>query len=135
MATIFPDIEPLLVTLIKNGLTASANPVTSSVTVATKKPAASVNPYPARIVTVRADGGPPVERDLTKAELVGVNVFCNTYSDASTLSLLVDSIIRDGAGGAIKLVESQLSPVRIDNEGPQEQRYMTFRLVVKATDI
>ena len=140
MDTIFPDVEVLLRTIIVDGLAASTNPVTSDVTVATKKPAASVSPYPSRIVTIRSDGGAQLERDITKVERVGVSVWvggANAYATASTLARIVEAIVRGGAGGSIKLVETVLSPVRVDTEetNTPERRYMTFEVVVKADDL
>lgn len=135
MATIFPDVEKLLVSRLKDALSASSKSYASGVTVATKKPSASVSPYPERIVTVRADGGAAIERGLTKAERIGVNVFAKTYSDASSLALLVEAYMREFNWGDIKLVETTMSPVRVDNDGVEEQRYMTFQMVVKASTL
>jgi hypothetical protein len=135
MATIFPDVEKLIVARLKSALSASSLPYASNVFVATKKPAPDVSPYPARIVTVRADGGMQRVRGITKTERVGLNVYADTYSDASTLALFVESLMRTFNWGDVKLVETVMSPVRVDNEAVQEQRYMTFELVVKASDV
>lgn len=135
MATVFPDVEKLLVAIINDGLSASSDPVASGVTVSVKKPDADTSPYPSKIVTVRSDGGNQMMRDITRMERIGVNVWANEYADASSLAGLVDAILRQGASGSVKLVESVLSPTRIANEGTQEQRYMTFEVVVKAHDI
>jgi hypothetical protein len=126
--TFFPDIEPLLVSRIKAV-------VGSTVTVATKKPQPGTTPYPSKLVVVRSDGGPQLERNLMRLERVGINIYCTTYSDASALARQVDAAVRGCAGGLIKRVESALSPIRVDNESGTEQRYMTFELVVKATDV
>lgn len=134
MTTIYPDVEPLLIARIKSGLAALSAPVTSGVTVAVKKPAPDVSPYPTKIVTVRADGGAEISRGLIKSEMIGVNVFASTYKDASELALFVEAIVRASNWGDIKMVETTMSPVRVDNEGKEEQRYMTFRIVVKASD-
>lgn len=134
MTTIYPDVESLLVARIKSSLTALSDPVTSGVTVSVKKPAPDVTPYPAKIVTVRADGGPEISRGLIKSEMIGINVFAGNYADANLLARYVESIVRANAWGEIKMVETTMSPVRVDNEAKEEQRYMTFRIVVKATD-
>ena len=135
MATIFPDVEKLLVARLKSSLSTSGQSYASNVTVATKKPGAEVTPYPARIVTVRADGGTSIERGLTKSERVGVNVYAANYSDASSLALLVEALMRTFNWGDIKLVNTSMSPVRVDNDGKEEQRYMTFEIVVKASTL
>ena len=135
MATIFPDVEKLLVSRLKDSLQSSSKSYASGVTVATKKPSAEVTSYPARIVTVRADGGGSLIRGLTKTERVGVNVYAANYSDASSLALLVEALMRTFNWGDIKLVDTSMSPVRVNNDGKEEQRYMTFELVVKASDL
>lgn len=135
MATIFPDVEKLVVARLKSSLGASTLPYATGVTVATKKPAADVKPYPLRIVTVRADGGMQRIRGITKTERVGLNVYAANYSDASSLALFVESLMRTFNWGDVKLVETVMSPVRVDNEAVEEQRYMSFELVVKASDI
>lgn len=137
MATIFPDVEKLVVAAIKTGLENDGGDLASGVVVATIKPAANVKPYPSKIVTVRGDGGPQRERNITKSERVGINVFANSYADASSLALLVDSIMRASVSGDIKAVETTMSPVRVntDSTTAPEQRYMTFEIVVKASDV
>lgn len=134
MQTIFPDVEKLLVSRLKSSINAVSLPYTADVTVATKKPAPDVSPYPARIVTVRADGGSERVRGITKTERVGINVYAANYSDASSLALFIESVMRTFNWGDIKLVQTLMSPVRVDNEATQEQRYMTFELVLKASD-
>jgi hypothetical protein len=135
MGTQFADVEPLLVEYLFDALAASEDPVAASVLVSVKKPDAAESPYPSKIVTVRSDGGMDTQRNLIRSERIGVNVWADTYADASNLASLVDAILRDCKTGAIKLVETQMSPVRVPNEGKQEQRYMTYQLVVKAADL
>jgi hypothetical protein len=137
MATIFPDAEKLFISAIKSGLTASSNSVASNVTVSTIKPAADVNPYPQKIVVVRADGGSTLERDLTRLERLGINVYATTYSNASELARLVESIVRSVRPAGVKLVETSMSPTRVDTASTTapEQRYMTFEITLKASDV
>lgn len=136
MGTIFPDVEVALRAAIVAGLAGSSNPVASNVTVATIKPAPTVTPYPSRIVVIRSDGAAQKERDITREELVGVNVYANTYGDASNLAALVEAICRSVKAGPIKLIETMMSPTRVDTESTAspEQRYMTLRVTVKASD-
>ena len=137
MATIFPDVEKLFVAAIKTALQASTSPVASNVTVATIKPAADVSPYPAKIVTIRNDGGATVERDITRSDRLGVNVFADTYANASELARLVESIVRNARPNGVKFVNTSMSPIRVDTDSTTapEQRYMTFEVTVKAADI
>lgn len=132
--TIYPDTELLLVSRIKAGLTAVGLPITSDVTVSVKKPSPDTSPYPLKIVTVRSDGGSELSRGIMRSEMVGINVYASNYGESSTLARHVESILRASASGEIKSIECTMSPVRVDNDGVEEQRYMTFRLVVKASD-
>lgn len=127
MATIFPDIETIVVGYLNTELD-------SAVWVATKKPAPDVTPYPSKIVTVRGDGGSEIEPNLTRTETVGINVFASTYADASDLARQVESLMRTATVSGIKHVSTTRSPIRIDTESSQEQRYAVFACVVKATD-
>lgn len=134
MATIFPDVETLVIARLVDYLALNSNPVTDGVAVAAVKPAPDETPYPARIVTVRSDGASMLIRGITRSERIGINVYAATYGDANSLSRIVESIMREIAWGDIKLVETVSAPVRISNDSKEEQRYMTFDLVVKATD-
>jgi len=134
--TIYPDLESLLVAKLKALFTASTNPLTNNVVIATKKPPSDVKPYPTKIVTVRADGGPDLERNIMREEAVGVNIYASTYKDANSLALLTDAFMRQINGSGIQLIESLLSAVRVDNpRDAEEQRFMSYSVVLKATDL
>jgi hypothetical protein len=130
-AVIFPDVEKVLVADIKAKLTARSETYTNAVTVATKKPAADVKPYPKKMVVIRSDGGPELDH-VRKLERIGVSVYADTYADASNLARMVQALFRTTTGEDIKQVTTILSPVRVDEEGPQEARYMTFEIITKA---
>jgi hypothetical protein len=132
--TIFPDVESLLVSRLNAALVASTAPVSSNVFVSVRKPPPDQTPYPPKIVTIRYDGGSDLVRGITVSERVGVNVYAQTYADANQLSRLVESLMRQLVGGAIKLVETNSGPVPIPNDSVEEQRYLVFDMVVKATD-
>jgi hypothetical protein len=87
-------------------------------------------------VTVRADGGPDLERNIMREEAVGVNVYASTYKDANGLALLTDAFMRQINGSGIQLIELLLSAVRVDNpRDAEEQRFMSYSVVLKATDL
>lgn len=133
--TIFPDVEKLLVARLTSAFEAFPSlPIAENVAVSVKKPAADVKPYPSKIVTVRSDGGSDNEPGVIRRDRVGVNVYAETYAEASELAALVDSILRASIWGEIKWVEVSLSFTRVDNEGPQEQRFASFVIVTKATN-
>lgn len=135
MTTIYPDVEELLVARISDALNQSAEPVADGVVVSVKKPAANVKPYPAKIVTVRADGGFDEERNIVRREAVGINVYCQDFATANELVRLVEAIVRGLAGGSIKLVEISLSAVRVDNPAKEEQRFFTASIVTQSVEM
>jgi hypothetical protein len=133
-AVIFPDIEKVLVAAIKNELNARSESYAQNVHVSTIKPAADVKPYPSRIVTIRSDGGPKVDW-VRKLERIGINVWADTYADASNLARLIEALSVTLTGDEIKLSRVALSPTRIDEAGPQEARYLTLELIVKGSTL
>jgi hypothetical protein len=133
-AVIFPDVEKVLVAAIKSELSARIEPYAQNVMVATKKPAPDVKPYPARIVTVRGDGGPELDH-VRKLERVGVTIYANTYSNASDLSRLLEALFRTMTGEQIKMVSVILSPVRLDEGSTEEARFMTLEVITKASSL
>lgn len=134
MTVIFPDIEKVLVAALKTALLARDEPIAANVYVATKKPAPDYSPYPSKMVILRADGGPQLD-DVRKTERIGVNVWCDTYANANELSYLVAALMKTLTGDSVKYVNMVLSPIRIDEASTEEHRYMTFELVVKASNL
>lgn len=133
-AVIFPDVEKVLVAAIKSELSARTESYAQNVTVATKKPASDVTPYPSRIIVIRSDGGPKVDW-VRKIERIGITIWANTYADASNLARLIEALSVTLTNDGIKLSSVVLSPTRIDEAGPQECRYMTLELIVKGSDL
>jgi hypothetical protein len=133
-AVIFPDVEAVLVRDLTAALAGNPSQLAAGVRVATIKPAADESPYPSKIVVIRNDGGPQLD-DVRKLERIGVTIWCNTYQDASRLARLVEALVKQMTGTEIKLVEVILSPVRVDEAGPQECRYMTLEVITKGTPL
>lgn len=125
MAIIFPDIEKALVAYLKTCLG-------SSVYVATKKPAADAT-QPSKVVVVSATLSSEKER-VTRYGGVVVDVYANTYADASALGYLTESYLRDCTTGGIKKVMIITGPVRLGDETEQEKRSISAEVVVKAID-
>lgn len=134
MNTIFEDTEAILVEHIGDALALETDPVAADVFVSVRKPPANFSPYPEKIVTVRSQGGTNIINDLMRLEGLGVNVYAQNYSDANTLARIVESVIRVSVGGNIKRVDATSAPTRVSNDGIEEQRYITFNLVVLASD-
>jgi hypothetical protein len=133
-AVIFPDVELVLVTAIQAELDARSESYAEDVHVSTKKPAPDFTPYPERIVTIRSDGGPKIDW-VRKTERVGITIWADTYSDASELARLIEALSITLTGESIKLSQVVLSPIRIDEAGPQECRYMTLELITKGSTL
>ena len=131
---VFPDIELFLVTALQNQLDASTEPVASGVFVGVKKPRTDTNPYPPKTVIIRSDGGADLDH-VRRSERVGINIWCPTYGEANDLARLVAALIRGVTGTEVKNVRIGLHPTRIDEDGPEEHRYLTAELVVKGTNL
>ena len=131
---IFPDVEKVLVAGIKVALSTRTESYAQNVVVSTIKPAPDVSPYPSRIITIRSDGGPQLDY-VRRQERVAITIWANTYSDASDLSRLIEALVRQMTSESIKLVETVLSPVRLDEAGQQECRYMTIQVISKGIDL
>jgi hypothetical protein len=133
-AVIFPDIEKVLVAAFKADLESRDEAYAENVYVATKKPAANISPYPSKILIVRSDGGPKLDW-VRKSERVGITIWADDYADASNLARLVEALSITMTGESIKLSQVVLSPIRIDEPGPQECRYMTLELITKGSTL
>jgi hypothetical protein len=129
-AVVFPDTEKVLVSVIKSAIDSRLETYTSDVFVATKKPAPDKKPYPRRIITVRSDGGNKLDW-VRRFERVAITVWADDYSDASNLIRLVEALSVTFTGEDIKSCTVNLSPIRIDEAGPQECRYMTLEIITK----
>ena len=137
MATIFPDVEVLLISRLKSTRDASTDPVWEDVFVGTIKPHTSTSTYPEKLVVVRSDGGTTRERGLVRTERVGISVYAADYASASHLARLVESSMRTYNYGDIKLVETILSPTRVEEKSTDtdEKRYITFEVTTKASSL
>jgi hypothetical protein len=133
-AVIFPEIEKVLVAAIKAELDSRAEIYSANVHVATKKPAPDVKPYPGRIIVIRSDGGNQLDW-IRKIERVGITIWADDYSQASDLARLIEALAITLTGNEIKLSRIMMSPVRVDEAGPQECRYLTLELITKGSTL
>jgi hypothetical protein len=134
MSVIFPDPVKTIVSGLVAALEARTEPVASEVYVATKMPPASLVPYPSKIVTIRSDGGPKLD-EVRQFIRIGVNVYADTYADASELAYLVDALAEDLRGEQIKMVTTVLSPTRVPEDSEQEHRYLTWEIITKGSTL
>jgi hypothetical protein len=97
-------------------------------------PSASLVPYPSKIVTVRSDGGPKLDY-VRQFIRIGINVYADTYADASELAYFVDALGEQLCGEQIKMVTTILSPTRVPEDSEQEHRYLTWEIITKGSTL
>lgn len=134
MAVIFPDIEKVLVAYFNDALAAIGSELTSGVRVGTKHSQpdeATPSKQIVLVVAYNAETGAFV----TKTASLTIDVYADDYETASTLSLLVESLVRGCVGDDIKRASVRLGPVRTTEQSTQERRSLDVELVVKGTDI
>lgn len=131
---VYPDTEKVLSAALQGLLDGRPEPVAANVRVCTVKPSSDVVPYPPKVVVIRSDGGVDLDH-VRRLDRVGINVWCPTYAEANDLSRLVAALVRDITGPDIKNVRVVLHPVRIDELGPDEHRYLSVELVLKGSNL
>lgn len=131
---IYPDTEKVVVAALQGLLDGSADPVAANTRVSTIKAPSDVQPYPEKSVVVRSDGGVDLDK-VRRLDRIGINIWAPDYETANDLSRLVAALVRDITGPDIKKVRVVLHPVRIDEAGPEEHRYLTAEIVVKGADL
>ena len=133
MAVIFPDVEELLVSFLIDALADIDLPIADNVRVGTIKLGAdAVRPSKEVILVGAYNETLDVVRRVATAT---VDVYGDTYEEASELALLVAALIVNCTDGAIKRAVVSLGPVRILEESNQEKRSMTVDLIVKGSDL
>jgi hypothetical protein len=128
VAVIYPDIEQTLVTYFNTALEGS------DVRVATKHSPPS-GPTPTMQLVITVAYGQETGQRVTKDASLTLEVYADSYADASGLALYVESLVRDCVGEEIKRAEVRLGPVRTTEDSGQEKRSLDVALVVKGTTI
>lgn len=133
---LFSDLEIEVCTRLKAALDARTEDYTSDVYVGRTNPLNATTGKPerrTRMVTVRRDGGPRLDR-VRESARIGVNVYAEKLDICNSLALMVEALITAlPDGDPICRVDrtSGLIPVEAD-AGPQI--YLTFELVARGTD-
>ncbi len=127
MPIIYPDIEKTLVAYLEDLL----DPDTR---VGTKKLAGDAT-QPAKQVVVQVAYSNDKTTPVLRFAGVIVDIFADTYEDASDLAFLVEALLRECTGEQIKKVELIAGPSRIAEETPQERRTLSLEVTVKGTDL
>lgn len=131
-ALIFPDVAAWAIGYLDAALDARAEGFASGVTVAGYWTGVAL---PARLVTVRDDGGPR-EGPVTKRCTLAVNVWAATQEDCTDLALLVAALLEDTPGvGAVVAHDGATGPVWVPDNSGRPHRYLTADLVVRGADL
>ena len=126
---LFPDVELVITTYLRQALNARWEPYIFGVKVGTTVP----KHRPVRLVTVRRDGGPRLDH-VREAARVGVNVWAGTEQDASDLAALIRALMWAAPDGApICRVVELSGPSPVADVVPR--RYLTFELIVRGADL
>jgi len=129
MATIFPDIEAILVTYFSQALEARSEAFTDDVFVSTKKAQLNGSEPQTQLIITGSYGR---ELDIIRKEAtITLDVYAESYEDASDLSNMVAALSKNCTGKYIKFAEVVLGPVRTAEQSTSELRSISLDLIVK----
>jgi hypothetical protein len=132
---LFDDVELLVTGALRTALVARAEPYTDDVYVSISSPTdpdTGQPETPARMVTIRRDGGPrlDVARDQPR---IAVNVWATTEQDCNDLARMVAALIWAlPDGDPILRVDQTSGPTTIPDDRPH--KYLTFDLLMRGVD-
>jgi hypothetical protein len=125
----FPDVELTVTSYLRGALAARSEAYVTGVKVDNRVP----NPRPARLVTVRRDGGPRLDA-VRESARIGVNVWAGSEQDVTDLTRLVRALLWSAPTGAPVCRVNELSgPSPIPDDQPR--RYMTFELIIRGANL
>lgn len=123
---IYPDIEKTLVAYLEGVLDSDVRVGTIKLAGDAEQPAKQVLVQ----VTYSNDRTP-----VTRFAGVVVDIFADTYAEASDLAFLVEAYLREATGEHIKKVELIAGPARIAEETAQQRRTISLEVTVKGSDL
>lgn len=127
---VFPDVELAVVDYLRAALVARPEPFADT-TVDIRVP----NPIPARLVQIRRDGGPRLDK-TREAARVAVNIFAPTEADATDLARLCRALLWAAPdGNPIVRVIDISGPVAIPDESQRKRRFFTVEVWVRGADL
>lgn len=130
-AVVFTDLEAWAVGYLATALAARAESFTEDVTVSNRVP----DVIPARLVTVRDDGGSR-SATVTKSSALGVNVWASSEEDASDLARMVVALLENAGGDAPVVGHSGTSgPVRVPEESGTPHWFASVDLVHRGASL
>lgn len=133
---LFADVELLVTGALRTALAARAEPYTTGVYVSISSPSdppTGEPDTPARMVTIRRDGGPRLDVARDQAR-IAVNVWADTEQDCNDLARMVAALIWAMPNGApVVRVDQTSGPSTIPDDRPH--KYLTFDLTMRGTDL
>jgi hypothetical protein len=132
MAVVFPDVEKLLVAHLQTALNTHYG--SGVVRVATKKAPAETNPYPSREVVIAAQYQGVRENVLQEVTAV-VDVYANTYENASDLALVTGALVVTISRQYVKRAVVSVGPIRLLEDSTQEKRTLSVDITVKGSTL
>ena len=128
---VFPDVELHFTTYLRTALAARAESYASGVNVARTAPAT----LPARLVTIRRDGGPQLDQVRENARLT-VNVWHDSQQGATDLARLVRALLwASPTGDPVLRVVMNSGPSQVPEDNGKPHLVMTFDAIVRGEDL
>lgn len=133
---LFDDVELVVTTALRSALAARSEPYTDGVYVSISSPTDPTTgepETPARMVTIRRDGGPRLDVARDQAR-VAVNVWADTEQDCNDLARMVAALVwAMPDGDPVVRVDQTSGPTTIPDDRPH--KYLTFELILRGTDL
>lgn len=127
---VFPDVEMWACGYLRPALAARPEPYAEDVYVGNVVPATRTQ----RMVVVRRDGGPRLDRTRDSARLT-VRVWGGSEQEATDLARLVAALLWAAPdGNPVIRVDQPTGPSPVADDSRQPLRLQTFDLIVRGTD-
>lgn len=132
MAIIFPDLETILVSFLKQALSSSSSPIAQNVRIATQHVPGGTAPVEKQILVHASYNADQTE--VSKFATAVLDIYANESVEATELALHVAAVIQSCTGSQIKRSTIRLGPVRTTEKGQQERRSLDIELVVLGSE-
>lgn len=127
---LIPDTLALLLTYLRDELSARTEEVTEGVVVLPVLP----DPRPARAVTIRDDGGMRLDRHRARGRF-GVTVWAETEGAVYDLAALTSALLSSAEGvGHVRSIRATVGAAVADSSG-QPSRYLTVEAILRGGNL
>jgi hypothetical protein len=130
------DIELFLTQWYRNALAERPEAVCADVEVTNREPGPNVDPFPAKLLVIRDDGGPDTSI-ITAERNVGLSVLAGTKEnpkDANDLARIVHALRNQIpaviAGNPVAAVIASNGPFPVAESQPRARRYITVTFAI-----